>query len=67
MEFACLQHLGMIKLSLGFGEFDRISELLQKQYCKINAKNSPESLLDGFSSFIYDPAPLGVIVSQNTF
>lgn len=38
MEFACLQHLDMIKLRLGFGEFDRISELLQKQYCKIKAK-----------------------------
>ena len=39
MEFACLQHLDMIKLRLGFGEFDRISELLQKQYCTIKAKN----------------------------
>ena len=38
MEFACLQHLDMIKLRLGFGEFDRISELLHKQYCKIKAK-----------------------------
>ena len=38
MEFACLQHLDMIKLQLGFGEFDRILELLQKQYCKITAK-----------------------------
>ena len=38
MEFACLQNLDMIKLRLGFGEFDRISELLQKQYCKIKAK-----------------------------
>ena len=38
MEFACLQHLDMIKLRLGFGEFDRISELLQKQYCTIKAK-----------------------------
>ena len=40
MEFACLQHLAMIKLWLGFGEFDRISELLQKQYCKIKAKKN---------------------------
>ena len=62
MEFACLQHLDMIKLRLGFGEFDRISELLQKQYCTIKVKNSPESLLDGFSSFIYDAAPLRMIV-----
>ena len=38
MEFACLQHLDMIKLRLGFGEFDRISELLQKQYCKVKAE-----------------------------
>ena len=38
MEFACLQHLDMIKPRLGFGEFDRISESLQKQYCKIKAK-----------------------------
>ena len=38
MEFACLQHLDMIKLRLGFGEFDRISVFLQKQYCKIKAK-----------------------------
>ena len=53
MEFACLQHLDVIKLRLGFGEFDRISELLQKQYCKIKAKILPESLLDGFSSLIY--------------
>ena len=29
---------GYTKLRLGFGEFDRISELLQKQYCKIKAK-----------------------------
>ena len=39
MEFACLQHLDMIKLRLGFGEFYLISELLQKQYCKVKAKN----------------------------
>ena len=38
MEFECLQHLDVIKLRLGFGEFDRISELLQKQYCEIKAK-----------------------------
>ena len=38
MEFACLQYLDMIKLLLGFGEFDRILELLQKQYCKIKAE-----------------------------
>ena len=38
MEFACLQHLDMIKLRLGFWELDRISEVLQKQYCKIKAK-----------------------------
>ena len=38
MEFACLQHLDLKKLRLGFGEFDRISELLQKQYCTIKAK-----------------------------
>ena len=38
MEFACLQHLDMIKLRLGLRKFDRISELLQKQYCKIKAK-----------------------------
>ena len=38
MEFACLQHLDMIKLRQGFGEFDRISVLLQKQYCKIKAR-----------------------------
>ena len=37
MVFACLQHLDMIQLQLGFEEFDRISELLQKQYCKIKA------------------------------
>ena len=52
MQFACLQHLDMIKLQLGFGEFDRISELLQKQYCYFKAKKAPESLLDGFSSLI---------------
>ena len=62
MEFACLQHLDMIKPRLGLGEFDRISESLQKQYCKIKAKTSPESLLDGSSSFIYDTAPLRMIV-----
>ena len=62
MELACLQRLDMIKLRLDFGEFDRISELLQKQYCKTQAKTSPESLLDGFSSFIYDAAPLRMIV-----
>ena len=38
MEFACLQHLDMIRPRLGFGEFDRISELQQKQYCNIKAK-----------------------------
>ena len=43
---------GLEKTPLGFGEFDRISELLQKQYCTIKAKNSPESLLGGFSSLI---------------
>ena len=58
---------GHDKLRLGFGEFDRISELLQKQYCKIQAKTSPESLLDEFSSFIYDVAPLRMIVPPKTF
>ena len=63
MEFACLQHLDMIKLRLGFGEFDRSSELLQKQYySKLKPKNSPESLLGGFSSLIEDAAPLRMIV-----
>ena len=62
MEFACLQHLDMIKLRLGFGEFDRISELLQKQYVKLKPKKSLESFLDGFSSSIYDTAPLRMIV-----
>ena len=53
MEFACLQHLDMIKLRLGFGEFDRISELLQNSTVQLKPKNSHESLLDGFSFFLY--------------
>ena len=65
MEFACLQDLDIIKLRLGFGEFDRILELRQKQYCKMKAKKSPESLLNGFSSFIYDAAPLRIIYSTS--
>ena len=62
MEFACLQHMDMIKLQLGFGEFDRISELLQKQHVKLKPKKSLESFLDGFSSFIYYAAPIRMIV-----
>ena len=62
MEFACLQHLDMIKLRLGFWEFDRISEYLQKQYCTIKPKKLPKSLLDECSSFIYEAAPLRMIV-----
>ena len=62
MEFACLQHLDMIKLRLGFGELDRISEILQKQYCKIKAKKFTWIFAGGFSSFIYDAAPLRMIV-----
>ena len=52
MEFACLQHLDMIKLRLGFGESDRISELLQKQYCKIKAQKFTW-IISGWIFFFY--------------
>ena len=50
MKCACLQHLDMIKLRLGFGEFYLIFTV------------TAETLLGGFSCLIYDAAPPRVIV-----
>ena len=50
MKFACLQHLDMIKLRLGLGEFYLIFT------------GTAETLLDGFSCLTYDAAPPRVIV-----
>ena len=49
---ACLQNLDMIKLWLGLGEFDRISELLQKKYCTIKAKKMTW-IFAGWIFFLY--------------
>ena len=45
MKFACLQHLDMINLRLGLGEFYLIFT------------GTAETLLDGFSCLTYDAAP----------
>ena len=55
MKFACLQHLSMIKLRLGFQEF----------YLIFTA--TAEILLDGFSCLIYDAAPPRVIVPSKYY
>ena len=55
MKFACLQHLDMIRLRLGFGEFYLIFTV------------TAETLLDGFSCLIYDAAPPRVIVLSNYY
>ena len=55
MKFACLQHLDMIKLQLGFGEFDLIFTV------------TAETLLDGFSCLIYNAAPPRVIVPSTYY
>ena len=55
MKFACVQHLDMIKLRLGFGELYLIFTV------------TAETLLDGFSCLINDAAPPRVIVSSKYY
>ena len=57
MEFACLQYLDMIKLRLGFGESTEFQSYCRNSTVKLKPKDSPESLLGGFSSLIYEAAP----------
>ena len=70
MTFACLQHLDMIELRLGFGELTLLLQLLQKQYCKIKAnkaymlKKIHLNLLDGFPCVISDAAPPRMILTS---
>ena len=56
------QHLDMIKLRLGFENLTEFQSYCRNSTVQLKPKNSPESLLDGFSSFIYDAAPLRMIV-----
>ena len=55
MKFACLQHLDMIELRLGFGGFYLIFTV------------TAETLLDGFSCFIYDATPPRVTVPSKYY